>query len=351
MTEQKDQKPTGQERALMGANQQVAELKRRLEIKKDEIQFLLGDNVKALKLMMSALMRASDDAKVRECEPNSIVRAVIQAALCGADLLAGLGEGYLVPYFNKDLGVKECQFMPGYRLGQRNINEATGLRVVADVVCAKDHWRYSQVPLVVEHTPSEEADRGPMLRSYAVLLGDDGRVMFCQIATAKDIEQAKLASRKGRDQDSPAWRNWEDRMWRKVAIMRLAKEVRAWKPTAHLSHTLEADAVSVDAGASLLIGSAQRELPPGPPAEGRAKVGSSIRQPESVPVALPASEDPETGEVPPDDQVSDMIRIIGLAKTKKELESIGEAIKKAKLPAGDQGAVLDAYASKMAGLS
>jgi len=347
MADQTNQKPTGQERALQGANQQVAEIKRRLEVKKDEIKFLLGDDVKAMKLMMSALMRAADDQKVRECEPNSIVKAVIQAALCGADLLAGLGEGYLVPYFNKDLGVKECQFMPGYRLGQRSINEATGLRVVADVVCSKDHWRYSQVPLIVEHTPSEDADRGEMLRSYAVLLDDAGRVMFCQIATARDVEQAKIASRKGRDQDSPAWRNWEDRMWRKVAIMRLAKEVRAWKPTAHLSHTIEADAVSFDGSMpQLAAGIAPRELPPAPPPEGRAKVGSSTKAAPPVTAnEVPWDEQPATAA---DSQAADMVRIIGLAKSRGELSSIGAAVKKANLGESDRSAVDDAYAEKLA---
>lgn len=260
---------TAQERKMQLANQQVAEIKRRLELKKEEIRFLLADDQQAMKLVMSALMRASDDEKVRECEPNSIVRSVIQAALCGADISAGLGEGYLVPYFNKDLGVKECQFMPGYRLGQRRIHEATGLRVVSDVRCTHDHWRYSQVPLVLEHTPAETGERGELILSYAAALDDAGRVRFAQIATARDIEEAKKASRKGRESDGPAWKSWEDRMWRKVAIMRLAKEVRAWNPTAQLDRMLEAeDAAHNGMRASIGDIPAPRVLPPSEPVAG-----------------------------------------------------------------------------------
>lgn len=293
---------TGQERAMALANSQVLEIKRRLELKKEEIRFLLGDDVQAMRLMMGALMRASDDAKIRECEPNSVVRAVIQAALCGAEIASGLGEGYLVPYSNRELGTKECTFMPGYRLGQRKIQEATGLRVVAGVVCAKDHWKHSQVPLVLEHTEAdgEAGDpngRGVRLRSYAVALDEAGRVMFAQTASAGDIEQAKIASRKGHDKDSPAWVGWEDRMWRKVAIMRLAKEVRAFKTNPHLDRLLDSEEASHNPGARAFIGDLPepRVLPPSIPEEGRGRIGSTTK-----PKELPADEpvhDPATGVV------------------------------------------------------
>lgn len=308
--------PTGQERAMALANSQVLEIKRRLEIKKDEIRFLLGDDKQALRLMMGALMRAADDAKIRECEPNSVVRAVIQAALCGAEIAAGLGEGYLVPYNNKDLGVKECTFLPGYRLGQRKVQEATGMRVVAGVVCAKDHWKHSQVPLVLEHTEAdgEAGDpngRGARLRSYACALDDSGRVMFAQTASAGDIEQAKIASRKGRDADSPAWRDWEDRMWRKLAIMRLAKEVRAFKSTAQLDRLLDAEEAAHSDGRSRgFIGDLPepRVLPPSMPEEGRGRIGA----PRAAATPAPAAPEPvavaAADAEPPHDAVTGVVQ-------------------------------------------
>lgn len=293
------QASTGQERAIAAANQQVADLKRRLEVKKDEIRFLIGDDVRSMKLMMSALMIAADDPNIRKCDPNSIVRAVIQAALCDAEIAAGLGEGYLVPYWNKDLGINECEFMPGYRLGQRKIQEATGLRVTADVRYDKDHWRYSQVPLVLEHTPAE-GDRGERVLGYAVAVDDKGMVMFAQIVTAKEIETAKALSRKSADKDSPAWRNWEDRMWRKVAIMRLAKEVRAWRPSEALSRVVEADdAVNGGHRQALDLLPEARVLPPLSPPEGRAMIGATQKKRghEDQQQEPEPDHDPKTGEV------------------------------------------------------
>lgn len=283
------QQQSGPSRAMQVANEQVRVIKERLKMKEEEIAYILGDDKTAMKLVVSALMHASDNPKIRECEPNSIVRAVLQAALCGADISAGLGEGYLIPYKNKELRVTECQFQPGYRLGQRAVQETTGMRVFADAVCERDHWVYSQVPLVLEHTPAE-GDRGAKLRSYAVAVDDDNRVMFAQIATAGDIEQAKKASRKGRDADSPAWRNWEDRMWRKVAIMRLAKEVRSWKPSEKLDRVLEAEQVSFEPAIRASIGDMPepRLLPPTTPVEGRGKVGRA-RQVEAKPEPKPAA--------------------------------------------------------------
>lgn len=303
---QDQRQPSGQERAMHVANQQIAVLKQRLEVKREEIRFLLGDYVRAQKLMMSALMKAADDEKIRKCEPNSIVRSVIQAALCDADLSAGLGEGWLIPYWNKELGVTECTFQPGYRLGQRRVQEATGMRVVADVVCEKDHWRYSQLPLICEHTPAE-GERGKRVRSYAAALDNDGRVMFIQIATAKDIEEAMKASRKNAEQDSPAWRNWADRMWRKVAIMRLAKETRSYKTNEKLDRLLAAEEEAMS-GARSFMGDLPepRVLPPGVPEEGRGRIGASSaprHEPEAAPpVAARAAtdepaHDPATGEV------------------------------------------------------
>lgn len=279
--------------ALQHANSQVIQIKQMLELKKDEIRFLLGDDVKAMKLVMSALMKANDDPKIRECTPQSVVRAVIQAALCGADLSAGVGEGYLVPFNNKDLGVKECTFMPGYRLGQRHMQEATGMRVIANVVRENDEWEYSEVPLVLRHK-SADGDRGKLVRSYAVTLDDDGRVMFAQIATAEDIEQVKKASRKGRDYDSPAWRDWEERMWRKVPIMRLAKEVRAWRPSVVMDRLLEAEAMAFQPHIRAELGDlpAPQLLPKTEPTEGRAKVGGRKSKPavESKPDKKPEPE-------------------------------------------------------------
>lgn len=288
---------TAQEKAIQVANQQVAEIKRRLEMKKVEIATILGNDQEAERLLMSALMVAADDPKIRECEPGSIVRAVVQAALCGADLTAGQGEGWLLPYKNKDLGITEAEYSPGYRRGQRAIQEATGKRVVANVVHENDHWVRTELPLHAEHTPGPTGARGAMLLSYAALIDDDNKtILFLQIATAGDIEEAKKAARKGGEKDSPAWVNWEDRMWRKVAIMRLAKEVQSWKPSEKLGRVIEADDVYYS-GRRANIG----DLPPprvltaGEPVEGVHRFSGRKSLPAKVKGEPPHN--PETGEV------------------------------------------------------
>ena len=78
MAEAKQQQ-SSQSRAMQVANEQVRVIKERLKMKQDEIAYMLGDDHAAMKLVVSALMHASDNPKIRECEPNSIVRAVLQA--------------------------------------------------------------------------------------------------------------------------------------------------------------------------------------------------------------------------------------------------------------------------------
>jgi len=291
MADQKQTQMTPATKAKQLADQQIGTLKKRLEQKREDIVEILGADEEARRLMMAALMAAADNQRIRECEPNSIVRAVIEAALCGADIAAGVGEGYLVPYFNKELGQKECQFQPGYRLGQRRIQEATRLRVFANVVCEKDHWRYSEIPLVLEHTsadgdhgtPDKPGGRGKWVRAYACAVDDQNRVMFAQTVEVTDIQNAMKAARKGGDKDSPAWRMWPDRMWRKVAIMRLAKEVRAWRQNPALDRLLLAEERNY-----LPAYDAPKALPAAA-AEGRGRIGASSY--DSPPIPEPQSDE------------------------------------------------------------
>ena len=109
-------------------------------------------------------------------------------------------------------------------------------------------------------------------------------------------------------------------MWRKVAIMRLAKEVRAFKPSIAIDRVIEAEE-SAHTNARAFIGDMPEPklIAPAMPEEGRGRIGASrqrsepqepARQPEPVRVAArpvdqvqkqpepgPPPHDPVTGEV------------------------------------------------------
>ena len=234
---------TARDKALTIAHQQVASIKSAMNSKREEIVAIVGSDQRAQRIMMGALMIASDNDKVRECTPASVVKASMQAALADADVSAGVGEGYLVPYRNKDTGLQECQFMPGYRLGQRKSQEATGLRVVADTVYTKDKWDCSNIPMRLSHAPGFP-ERGEFVLAYAAALDKAGNVVMFQLASKDDVENAIAAGSKGKG-PGPAWRTWFDRMARKVPIMRLAKEMRGLCPegkTSRIDNVLDAEA-------------------------------------------------------------------------------------------------------------
>ncbi|WP_202630600.1 recombinase RecT, partial [Deinococcus alpinitundrae] len=51
---------------------------------------------------------------LKECTPESLLGAVMQAAQVGLEPDA-LGSAYLVPYYNKNKNVKEVQLQIGYK--------------------------------------------------------------------------------------------------------------------------------------------------------------------------------------------------------------------------------------------
>jgi len=87
----------------------------------------------------------------------------------------------------------------------------------------------------LKHKPAE-GERGALKYAYAVVKFKDGTENY-EVVTKKEVMKRKKVSKSAGSDFSP-WKNWEDEMWIKTAVKKLAK----WLPLS----TEQMSAVSAD---------------------------------------------------------------------------------------------------------
>ena len=179
-----------------------------------------------------ALATISRTPALWQCKPESIVRAIVDAASVGLEPTGGvLAHGYLVPYG------QECQFIIGYQglveLARRSGNFE---HLEANPVFAKDKLtlRYG-FNADFSHEPyMGEGERGPMVGAYCLALfkGGERHVTYM---TKGDIDKRRAASKAG---SSGPWKQWYEEMAIKTVIKKAAK---LWPKTVEIADALDKD--------------------------------------------------------------------------------------------------------------
>jgi recombination protein RecT len=175
------------------------------------------------------LMAVSRNPKLLQCSPQSMLRALIEAADVRIRPLGTNGRGYLIPRKNKNTGHLEACFDPGYR-GLIDIAKRGGDVVEIDAypVYKADefHYQLGDAPSV-RHVPNITAeDRGPIVAAYAVAHYADGRKQI-EVVPAKDLQKIRDTSPA---KEGGPWKSWEEEMARKSAVRRLCKYLPADDP-------------------------------------------------------------------------------------------------------------------------
>ena len=139
-----------------------------LEKMKSQLALVLPGHMSADRMARIALTEFRKTPKLAECDPMSICASVIMSAQLGLEI-GVLGQGYLVPYWNKNLGKHECQFIPGYR-GFISLARRSGqiISLAAQIVYENDEFDY-QLGLEdkLHHKPAR-SNPGKMIAAYAV---------------------------------------------------------------------------------------------------------------------------------------------------------------------------------------
>lgn len=179
----------------------------------------------AERMIQLATTVVSRNTDLKSCTPASVIGAVMNAAMLGLDITPQFGQAYFVPYNNSKAGVKECQFMVGYRgwiqLFRRSNEIST---IYAEVVREGDEFSVEYgLNMTLVHKPNL-AKRGKLIAVYAVVKYKDGGYNF-SVLTEADVLARKARSRAA-SKGGP-WETDPEAMWRKSAIRSLIPYVPA----------------------------------------------------------------------------------------------------------------------------
>ena len=210
-----------------GRSNPPQDLKSLLVQARTQIVKYLPRHLDADKMIYVALETVRADSFLRQCEPLSIVQAVLEASQLGLMLGNKLGHAYLVPRRDKKANnILKCQLLIGYR-GFIALAHRTGKvsSVFPAVVHQGDQFslklgtgrQLSHAPLL------DPSKRGDWIGAYAVVEFRDGRTDF-EWMTRQEIEKVKQCSESASEAWSP-WRRFDDEMIKKSPIRRMAKRL------------------------------------------------------------------------------------------------------------------------------
>lgn len=206
----------------MSKAQQVDTLENALVLIKPRLADVLPSHIKPEYVVRSVMLATAKTPKLRQCQPISVLQAVMTAAQLGLDCSGAGGEAYLVPY--KD----NCQLIIGYQ-GLVDLARRSGLvrSIEATLVYADErerfHYQRGTDPRI-DHIPmlAAEDDAREVIAAYAVAFLTGGGFTFevmdiRQLARIRDGALTKAGDR------STPWKTDLEEMYRKCPTRRLAK--------------------------------------------------------------------------------------------------------------------------------
>lgn len=192
---------------------------------KDFVIAMQGQIAKALPSVITAerftriaLTALSSNPKLAQCERNSFLGGLMQAAQLGLEPNTPLGQAYLIPFNNRKKGIMECQFQIGYK-GLIDLCYRSGemTAVYAHVVYENDEFSYAYgLDQKLVHVPAR-MNRGVPIFYYAVWKLKNGGYGF-SVWSVEDVEiHARKYSQAYTSSSSP-WKTEFDEMAKKTVL-------------------------------------------------------------------------------------------------------------------------------------
>jgi recombination protein RecT len=197
---------------------------------KDYVQQMAGQFEKALPSVITperftriALTALSANPQLMQCDRNSFLGSLMQAAQLGLEPNTPLGQAYLIPFKNKKKGITECQFQIGYKglidLAYRSGDMAS---IQAYCVYANDNFDYELgLEPVLKHKPAKN-NRGELEYVYAVFKLQNGGYGF-EVMSIEDIKQHAQKYSQGFKSSYSPWKTNFDEMAKKTVLKKVLK--------------------------------------------------------------------------------------------------------------------------------
>ena len=169
-----------------------------LDNQKHKFAEVLPEHLKPERLIKLALVAVSRNEALLECTGTSVLKALMDSAELGLDCSGVLGQGYLVPFRNKDTGAKEAVFIAGYR-GLITLARRSGMinDVVAYPVYRSDRFKISLgTDQEIVHEPDVDIERqdNDIIGAYLVAHIKGSDKPHIEWMTRGDIEKVRKRS-------------------------------------------------------------------------------------------------------------------------------------------------------------
>lgn len=278
---------------MMLANQKsIAGLLKQME---GEISRCLPKHLTTERMTRIALTELRKNPKLQECEPMSFIAAIMQASQLGLEP-GVLGSCYLIPFNNKQKGIVECNFMPGYR-GFIDLARRSGqiVSLVSRAVYSNDVFEYEfGLTENLTHKPSMD-DPGELVAVYAVATLKDGGHQF-DVMSRKQVDKIRDGSQ---GKNHGPWVTHYEEMAKKTVLRKLFK----WLPcSVEMQKVVSLDEMQ-EQGRQDIKSAASEEFDMSFTIEGEAIESSAEENLMDVlknNKAMAKKVDPETGEILPD---------------------------------------------------
>jgi len=245
------------------------------------------------RIMRVAMTAITKTPNLGRCTPGSFMVCLLTAAQLGLEPNTPLGQGYLIPRWNKSLNGYECTWQTGYQglidLAYRS-GMVTGIR--AHVVREGDHFEWEEgLDQKLVHRPSDAPDRynRAITHAYGVVRIRDAEPHI-EVLNFAQIEHRRLMNDAEKGGKFSPWKNHYEAMARKVAC---SAALKFCPKSAEMARADLLEQHSV--GHATLVDVADEKL-----ADALASEGVELSPAALEPASSPGDEgtvDQETGEV------------------------------------------------------
>jgi len=207
-------------KGLSTVKDKAANVRGLIERCRGQIAMALPKHMTPERMMRVCNTAISKTPALLDCEPRSLMGAIIQSSQLGLEPDGVLGHAYLIPFNNRKTGRVECQFIAGYK-GLIELSRRSGQisTVYAHAVHANDEFRYTLgLDPTLIHKPTS-GEPGDLIAVYAVCHLRDGGKQF-EVLQRREIDAIRSQSKAG---NSGPWVTHYDEMAKKTALRRLCK--------------------------------------------------------------------------------------------------------------------------------
>jgi len=206
---------------LVPVKQKAQTIRQMLDKQQGELARAVPRHIDPARFVRTTLTVIMQNQKLLDCTPQSIVGSMMQAGAWGLELDPGLGQAYLVPYYDRRNDRTLAQLQIGYQgMIALALRSQQVKKVIARAVYEKDTFHYSfGLEEKLEHVPCADEDPGPLTYVYAVAALDSGDKQF-DVMSKAEVEKVRKRSRAA---DSGPWVTDYDSMAKKTVVRRLCK--------------------------------------------------------------------------------------------------------------------------------